>query len=308
MKIAQALQSFRDFDVAQSKPTFWVFKKRATSTKSDLFTAVSVIMGKEFRAQLKDIVKHYQSSHTLVESYSLLSQPCEDGFLAEPCEKTLFPSLQKLIDQVPEECLSKSVKELNNAAGYVLRLRHNDQVIYCVKKAGTDWATRKQKGVMNIFFIDSGLELMDSPSFNVSRQFDFFVVGENALIANKLAFESLLSHRAAYEKMYAELKREPGFASAIADFAVFDSFIGKNRTHLRRMAVIKERGYYNKPDYMERLRQVNNQRGWGIIFDGQGRIVPTLDKMRVILHVLLDHRLRSELSDNQYDVPSTTTV
>jgi hypothetical protein len=30
--------------------------------------------------------------------------------------------------------------------------------------------------------------------------------------------------------------------------------------------------------------------------------------MSDILHVLLDHRLRSELSDNEYDVPSTTPV
>ncbi|MNW01678.1 hypothetical protein D3C71_1973480 [compost metagenome] len=74
------------------------------------------------------------------------------------------------------------------------------------------------------------------------------------------------------------------------------------------MAVIKARGYYNNPDYMTRLREINGLREWGIQFDEQGRIVATAEKMRDILHVLLDHRLRSELSDNQYDVPSTTPV
>ncbi len=63
-----------------------------------------------------------------------------------------------------------------------------------------------------------------------------------------------------------------------------------------------------EPDYMARLREINDLRGWGIQFDEQGRIVATPEKMRDILHVLLDHRLRSELSDNQYDVPSTTPV
>ena len=162
--------------------------------------------------------------------------------------------------------------------------------------------------MMNILFTEAGLDIMDNPSFSISRSFDFFVVGTHVFMSNKPAFESLLNHKDTYEEAYAELKQEPGFATAIADFAVFDSFVGKNATHLRRMAVIKARGYYQNPDYMARLRDINGLRGWGIQFDDQGRIVATPEKMRDILHVLLDHRLRSELSDNQYDVPSTTPV
>lgn len=272
------------------------------------FTAVSVVMGDALRDQLKELANNYQTSHTLAEEYSLLSQTSEGGFLAVSREDTLFPSLQGLIDQPLEECLVKNVKQLNNAAGYVLRLRHGESVIYCVKKANADWATRKKKGMMNIFFTEAGLDIMDSPSFSIARSFDFFVVGEHVLMTNKPAFESLLNHKDTYEEAYAALKQEAGFSAAIADFAVFDTFIGKNATHLRRMAVIKARGYYNNPDYMTRLREINGLRGWGIQFDGQGRIVATPEKMRDILHVLLDHRLRSELSDNQYDVPSTTPV
>ena len=127
-------------------------------------------------------------------------------------------------------------------------------------------------------------------------------------MTNKPAFESLLSHKDTYETAYVELKQDPHFAAAIANIAVFDTFIGKNATHLRRMAVIKARGYYNDPNFMTRLRNFNQVRGWGIQFDAQGRIVATPEKMRDILHVLIDHRLRSELSENQYDVPSTTLV
>lgn len=94
----------------------------------------------------------------------------------------------------------------------------------------------------------------------------------------------------------------------MADFTVFDGYIGKNATHLRRMAVIKARGYSNNPDYMARLREINTHRSWGIQLDDQDRIVATPEKISDILHVLLDHRLRSELSGNQYDVPSITPV
>lgn len=265
-------------------------------------------MGDALREQLKGLVRVYQSSHTLAEEYSLLSQTSERGFLAVPSENTLFHNLQGLVDQPLEECLVKNVKQLNNAAGYALRLRLGESVIYCVKKANADWATRKKKGMMNIFFTETGLDIMDNPSFSISRSFDFFVVGGCVFMTNKSAFESLLNHKDTYEEAYAALKQEVGFSAAIANFAVFDAFIGKNATHLRRMAVIKGRGYYNNPNYMTRLREINTLRGWGIQFDEQGRIVATPEKMRDILHVLLDHRLRSELSDNQYDVPSTTPV
>lgn len=308
MTIEQDLQTFGAFDIAQATASLWVFKKRPTTGKMNPFATVSVVMSDALRDQLKDLARGYQTSHTIAEEYNLLSQPSEDGFLVVSREGTLFPNLQGLIDQPLEECLVKNVKQLNNAAGYVLRLRHGNMVIYCVKKASADWATRKKKGMMNIFFTESRLDIMDSPSFSISRSFDFFVAGESVFMASKSAFESLLNHKDTYEEAYTELKQEPGFSAAIADFTVFDAFIGKNATHLRRMAVIRARGYYKNVDYMARLREINGLRGWGIQFDNQGRIVATPEKMRDILHVLLDHRLRSELSDNQYDVPSTTPV
>lgn len=308
MTVAQDLQAFGAFDATQAVASLWVFKKRPATGQMNPFTAVSVVMSGTLGDELKGLASSYQTSHTIADEYNLLSQPGEGGFLAISREGTLFPSLQGLIDQPLEECLVKNVKQLNNAAGYVLRLRHGGSVVYCVKKANADWATRKKKGVMNIFFTEAGLDIMDSPSFSISRSFDFFVVGDSVLMASKPAFESLLNHKDTYEEAYAELKQEPGFSAAIADFAVFDTFIGKNATHLRRMAVIKARGYYQNIDYMARLREINGLRGWGIQFDAEGRLVATQEKMSDILHVLLDHRLRSELSDNQYDVPSTTPV
>ena len=308
MTVQQDMQVFGAFDIDQATASLWVFKKRPATGQMNPFTAVSVLMSDALRDQLKELAKSYQASHTTAELYDLLSQPGEGGFLAVSREGTLFTNLQAVIDQPLEECLVRNVKQLTNAAGYVLRLRHGETVVYCVKKANADWATRKQKGMMNLVFTATGLEIVDNPSFSISRSFDFFVAGESVLMTSKPAFESLLNHKETYTEAYAELKREPGFSSAVADFAVFDAFIGNNATHLRRMAVIKARGYYQRADYMDRLRQVNELRGWGIQFDGQGRIVATPETMRDILHVLLDHRLRSELSDNQYDVPSATPV
>ncbi|MBU0620608.1 MAG: DUF4868 domain-containing protein [Gammaproteobacteria bacterium] len=308
MTIADDLHAFRNFDVAQATASLWVFKKRPVARQMNPFTATAALMSEELRDQLKELVNGYRGSHTIAEEYNLLAQPSEGGFLSVQREETLFPNLQELIDQPLEECLVRNVKQLNNAAGYVLRLRQGDRVLYCVKKTNSDWATRKKKGVMNIFFTEAGLDIMDDPSFSIARQFDFFVTGDHILMTSKLAFESLLNHRDSYEEAFMQLKREPGFSAAFADLAQLDDYVGNNATQLRRMNVIKARGYYRNPEYLARLRDINSLRGWGIQFDDTGRIVPTGETMSALMHVLLDHRLRSELSDNQYDVPSTSLI
>lgn len=308
MTVDNDLQEYGAFDVAQSDASLWIFKKRASNSLVNPFTVVSVVISDALESELKSVVRSYQGTHTFADAYNLLSQPAEDGFLSVLADGTLFLNLRQLVDKPIEECLVKDVKQLNNAAGYVFRLRHLDKVIYCVKKTNSDWATRKKSGMMNIVFNHSGLDIVENPSFTIAKNFDFFMSGIHVFMANKAAFESLLSHRVTYESAYADLKQEAGFTAAIANIGTFDTYIGRNATHLRRMAVIKARGYYNNPDYMARLREINTLRSWGIQFDLQGRIVATLDKMSDILHILLDHRLRSELSENQYDVPSTTQV
>jgi len=264
MTVENDLHAFGAFDVAQSVASLWIFKKRPTNSATNPFTAVSVVMSDALKSELRSLVVSYQGSHTFAETYNLLSQPAEDGFLSVPSDDTLFLNLRELVDKPMEECLVKDVKQLNNAAGYIFRLRHEGSIIYCVKKTNADWATRKKKGMMNIVFNQAGLDIVENPSFTIARNFDFFMSGSHVFMANKPAFESLLSHKDTYESAYVDLKQEPGFAAAIANIAVFDAFIGKNATHLRRMAVIKARGYYNNPNYMTRLRDINGLRGWGI--------------------------------------------
>lgn len=308
MTAARDLEVFKSFDIGQATVSLWVFKKRSVTGDMNPFTAVSVLMSDTLRVQLKELVHGYQKSHTTSEEYSLLAQCAEGTFLSVPFANTLFSSLQTLADQPCEEHLVKHVKQLNNAAGYVFRLRFGEQIIYCVKKTTSDWATRKKNGVMNILFKEACLEVIDEPSFSIARMFDFFVAGEHVLMSNKASFESLLSHKISYEEDYTALKQEPEFAAVIADIVPMNAYVGTNTTQLRRMTVIRARGYYKNTDYLARLKTVNATRNWGIAFDDQGRIVPTAETMRAIMQALLDHRLRSELSENQYDVPSTSLV
>lgn len=308
MTVIEDLRPFSDFNVEQAIASLWIFKKRSVIGDTNPFTAVSVLMSDTLRDQLKELINNYRNSHTFSENYDLLAQCTEGGFLSAPMSETLFPSLKELIDLPPEEQLVRNVKQLNNAAGYILRLRHEDQLLYCIKKTPADWATRKKKDVMSVVFKQTKLDVVDDPSFSFTKFFDFFVIGNQVLMTNKAAFESLLNHKTSYMEDYAELKQESEFSAVIADFSSMDTYVGTNATQLRRMTVIRVRGYYKNPDYLNRLKNVNQIRSWGIQFDERGKIVPTAETMRAIMQALLDHRLRSELSENEYDVPSTSLI
>ena len=59
---------------------------------------------------------------------------------------------------------------------------------------------------------------------------------------------------------------------------------------------------------MKRLREECKALGFNIIFDSEGRIVPTAETCADIFKALLDHRLESRLSQRLYDVENTSAV
>jgi Domain of unknown function (DUF4868) len=302
------LQTFKSFPVDESQFSLWVFKKRIVSGDANPFSAVSVMTSSALQVELKSVIKKYQEKFVEVEEYSLLSQPNESGMLRHSAEMTSFPSLKELADRPQEEHYVKKISNLNNAAGYLLRLRHNDDLLYCVRKTTNDWTTKKSRAFLNIVFKEKELDLQNNPAFTISRSFDFFGSNDSLLLCNKASFESLLSHRETYTTAFNELRLEASFAAAFVDLDPIIEFVGHNSIQLRRMAVIRARGHYKDPDYLARLRVINAERSWGIGFDDSGRIVPTAETARTIIQVLLNHRLWSELSHNSYDVPSTVAI
>lgn len=308
MTIQEDFTAFQAFQSAEGSASLWVFKKRPIADDANPFRAVSVMMSEELEAELRAVVYGYQQTFGEASPYNLLAQTNEGGFLGASKAETLFPELEELVNQPAHEHQITSVKQLNNAAGYVFRIRVGDAVLYCAKKASPDWATKKKNGMMSLLFKDATLDIQDAPSFSIARSFDFFALNESILMANKAAFESLLNHKATYVEDFAALRVQPNFVAVFSNLEHVVAYVGNNAIQLRRMTEIKKRAYYNNAGYMQRLREVSALRGWGIAFDADGKISPTAETVKDIIQVLLDHRLRSELSEKQYDVPSTIPV
>ena len=300
----QALAECKGFNLANSVLSLWVFKKRSLGG----YTANSIDITDGLAAELKNIVERALQGRTEVEDYSLVAQPNEVSCLHVGTDETSFSELKTLIDAPAEEHRIKGERAFKNISGYVIRIRIGTRVLYCVRHVTDAWKTRKARAVINVVLRANRLELVEDRSFTIAKNVDFFVLDNDILIVDKRAFETLLNYKIEYKNSFTALQADPVFLGCFTSMAPLVTHVGTNVMHLRRMAVIQQKANYANPDYMQRLRTANAQEGWNITFEPSGRIVATDDTMRVIMQVLLNHRLYSKLSLTTFDVPSSSAV
>lgn len=304
MTIEQALADCRGFGVADAVLSLWVFKKRPGGS----FSAQSIDVTAALATELKRIVSATLIAHTEIEDYTFVAQRNEVGCLHVGTDETSFPEVKLLVDQPAEEHRIDSERSLKNIAGYLIRLRSGPRVLYCVKQVTDAWKTQKARTIINVVLRANRLELVEDKSFTIAKTLDFAVLENEMLIFSKRAFESLLSYKVEYANSFAALQQDTVFSSCFTNLQPLIDHVGTNTMHLRRMAMIQQRAHYTDQAYMTRLQQVNSLEGWNLQFDPAGRIVATPDTMKVIMQVLLNHRLYSRLSLTTFDVPSTAAV
>lgn len=306
MNAAEALARLRGFDLDNAALSVWTFKK--STSRNARFRASSVVTTPELATELRHIARQWIDRCTEVDEYGLLASVNESSCLHLEADETIFSGLQDLVSQPPEEHLIEDVTELEGSLGYLVRLTIGEDVLHCVCRLANDWKVQKRASFMNLVLSRNQLDLAHDQAFTIPKRFDFFVLNESIMVTNKANFESLLEYKQTYVASFAKLQADAGFQAVFSDMAVLVEHVGTNTMHLRRMAVVQERGFYNDAGYMERLRQVNQERQWNIAFDERGKIVPSLESVRAIIQVLLNHRLHSELTGNDFDVASASPV
>lgn len=302
----EALAQLRAFDVENARLSMWTLKKR--KSRENRFRAQAVVVSDDLQAELKRIARDSIQQRTEVEDYGLLTLVNDTSCLHLGADETLFPVIEALVDQPPDEHQIDNADDLLGSDAYLVRMAHGDDTLYCVCRLSGEWTTKERRTRKNLVFTRAELDLAQDDVFSISKRFDFFVLNQDILVVAPKNFESLLEYKTTYINSFADLREDRGFQAAFADMVALEEFVGTNTTHLRRMAVVKERGFYNNPVYMQRLITVNQTRGWGISFDPHGKIIASAESARSIIHVLLNHRLRSELSEADFDVPSASPV
>ena len=299
-------QILQNFDFNNATAHLWVFKPSAKPIK---YRTYYVQTDEPLTTQLKSFVNTEIQRITEFSPYTHLSQTNENSCLSIDDSETSFQLLKTQVDRIESECRASGVQDLKGAKGYVVKFINNGVTIYAVKRSAASWKTSYPKKYINMVFSNGELKGVEDNSFSIEKNFDFYVVNNTIFIANKRGFESVIQYKEAYEDAFTQLQASPDFTNLFSDIEPLVEYVGTNSIQLRRMAVIEKKGIYNQVNFIPTLQSVNTSRNWGINFDVQtNKIIVCEVTVKIILQVLLDHRLMSEITETIYDVPDATVV
>jgi hypothetical protein len=298
--------SLRSFDFAKATALLWVFKKSKTSRK---YVSHYVQTDSALTDMLRTVIQTTMARITEFSPYNYLSQTNENSCLATSQTETDFQFLKTQVDRPETECPVQGIKDLKGAEGYLVKFTYNGETIYAVKRSTATWKTSYPKKFINIIFSNGELSAAEDNGFSIERNFDFFCKGSLIFIVNKLNFESALEYRTGYTHAFSDLQHNTSFSLLFTDLQPLIKYVGSNSTHLRRMATVEQKSLYANPNFLANLQRVSGNRNWGINFDPvTNKIVACDQTVKVIVQVLLDHRLMSEVTNNIYDVPDATQI
>lgn len=306
--IENALDVLSDFDIPQSSVHVWIFKKGADKeNERPRYTGRWVESGEQIDDCLRSTLNNYIEGVTEIFPYQLLAQNTEASALHIDTEQTFA-------DLVLEECVEqtdrkriKAVKHIQNAIFYVVKFVHEESVVYGVKQTDSNWKTKRRSGFWPVMLADQEIELLEADTFEIARDFDFVISGEDIVARNKNKFESVLNYKAAHLDNFEEIKQEQEFNDVFSELAAIEEYVGDNKMQLRRVAAIRQKGYYRDGNFMQSLQRNATRLRLNIEFNDDGKIVPTPETCRDIFQALLDHRLMSHY-DHVYDVQNTVPV
>lgn len=301
------LNDLKTFDIDSSTVSLWVFKS-SSKDGAPVFTGRWIGLTDALDMAIKDAIRNSVASITETVDYDILAQNNEGSALTIPVDETYA---HLITAQAQNDTVAKKVtklKQMENIAFYAIKLVNDHGSLFAIRKADSSWRSKTAMTRLKVIYKDDELDLDQSPSFNITSYFDFYMLDTEIFISGKREFESVLSYRTGHVEAFGTLQAETEFTTLFADISPIVEYVGSNKIQLRRALAIQQKGHYKDTTFMKNLKENCKSMNLLIEFDDKGQIVPTADSCRHIFQALLDHRLDSRLSNKLYDVPNTELV
>lgn len=306
MTIEKTLDKLKTIDFKTSHVSLAIVKEYKKERESH-YNIKYVQINPSLEDKLRKIFSSKVDESNTVEEYSFdCLEPEADHVKAISSDETdFYQILEKLLPLNPEEDIVKSVDELVRAKSYMIILR-NDEEIQAIgfKTLPENWKMKRAKGFIPLMYKDNRFEDLDSnPVFSIVKYIDFIYFSNVLFILSKKYFEVGLNFRngmiAKSQEFYVEAEKTELFVN----IDVLKKRVGNNQRYLRKMATIKNLGYYKDQTFLNNFKSLSEAKNWGIVFE-DGHIVITEEKLDAILTVLQNKRLYSELTEEDFDVES----
>lgn len=262
---------------------------------------------KELESRLRNILLSRVNQAGSFEEYSFdCPEPEEDLVRTIPYESTdFYKIMESLVILNPEEDKVDSVEDLVKAKSYIIILSNNEGIQLAGFKAiPENWKLKKSKGLIPLLFENNTFKDLETDNvFSISNTVDFLFYKELLFILSKKAFEQGMNFRDGMIAKANSLYEETEELNLFVNIDILKNRVGNNQRYLRKIATIKNLGYYKDQSYLAKFKVVNESKNWGIEFDN-GQIVITDETLDDVLTVLQNKRLYSELSEEDFDVES----
>lgn len=299
-------ESWRSFEYQKSSVQLWVFKKSSTKKR---YRAWHVRTDEDIESLFRETIVNEIGRITETLDYTVLSQNHENSCLRHNLEDSDgMIALLTMVDAPETENTDAKLKHLKGATGYLVKFQQGNETVYAIRKTTKTWKPKIRSSIINAVFQNGELSTFPSESFSFDSFFDMYCFNETLFIASKISYESLASDKAIYKKSFDDLGMDAIFLSTFNNINALKAYVGTNAIQLRRMTVVQQKELYKRPNFSESVRLISTKRGWGIEFDDDGKIIVSEKTVKVIVQVLLDHRLLSEITDVTYDVPDAQAV
>lgn len=304
------LGNLKALDLSAADVTLAVLKEYKRDRISQ-YTIKYVLIDEQLESRLRSIVLNHISNSNSVEQYTYdCPEPEGDQLRAIKYDETDFYSVYAdLKELTPEEDVIDNVEELVNSKAYLIVLRNSEGIqVVGFKTLPENWKMKKSKGLIPLLFQNNRFEDLESENvFSIASTVDILYFNEFLFILSKKDFERGLNFREGMidnaEAMYKEAR----------DLDVFDNIniltdrVGNNLRYLRKIATIRNLGYYRDLEYITRIRELSIQKRWNIQFNNN-KIIITEESLDDILTLLQNKRLHSELTQQDFDVESVKLV
>lgn len=310
MTIRQKFNSLKELDLSNSSVSLAIIKEYKRKRISN-YNIKYVKIDDNLENRLRNILLRKIEMSNSIEEYSFdCPEPEADQIRAINSDETDFKKIAEILaDLNPEENVIENINELVQAKSYIIILRINTEIkVVGFKKLPENWKMKKNKGLIPLLFKENRFEDLEEDNiFSISGTIDFLYYEELLFILSKKAFETGMNFREGMISKANDFYEEAQEMNLFINIDKLSEKVGNNQRYLRKIATIKNLGYYKDQTFLNRFKEINQIKNWGIDFEND-QIVITDEKLDAILTVLQNKRLHSELTEEDFDVESVKAL
>lgn len=299
---AQKLTCLRQIDFKAWATTIWLVKRRLDIHKQAHYSVLRVDSDEKLQNKLKKAVTdHAQSDDSKLEPYDFLTADQDNQLFTIESAETDFTKIQGGVDEGLANRKVEKYEDLLDSWAYVVKLEHDGDVVYGVRKINKFTRVTKLKSVSYFFFEDRKLvDLEDKKIFAIDTHIDFFAYDGTIFIVNKKEFESVLNFREGMEKNRDVILAEFVELKVFSDIDPIRTSVGSNLNLLRKMSSIQKNAYYKDKGFLKELEERNNEKGWKLTINNG---VIEIDETNVdfVLKLLNNERVESQINHEVFD-------